>query len=160
MKKSIINLVIILLMTNCSGQIEKVCKEPKEVNAYRIKNLPGSEIIEEKHLIKDWKSFTETDITCPTMLDYDFTNDGYKDFICMLKDKEGMHYLIAFNNYETANISYQIIEGVADYGEHGIGNIIYQDSNDVGKFYSYKMESSIALIFWRNGKYEVDYGED
>ncbi|MDR2207118.1 MAG: hypothetical protein LBE36_13300 [Flavobacteriaceae bacterium] len=176
-------LIVIIFLISCNSQHKENCIVPRVVVTYIENNLPDSKIIRDNELMPNWKNFIspKMDVACPTMLDYDFTNDGYKDFICMLtiKDNTGdFPYLVAFNNYETSKINHIIIEGIADYGkEYGYGNIIYlaekgahyyKDDNidsdeliylpkSMNAFYSIKMESSLALIFWNNGKYEIRY---
>jgi hypothetical protein len=147
-----------IIITCCTGLNTKPCEEPNEIYDYRMNSITGSKIISENELRNDWKDFVESDTKCPTRIDYDLTNDGHKDFICMLKDSTGMPYLVAFNNYKTANISFQVIDGIADYGNHGIGNIIYLDE-DTGGFYSYKLESSKAYIHWKDDKYLIEYDD-
>ncbi|NEM98797.1 hypothetical protein [Pontibacter burrus] len=157
MKKAFVIPCLSVLITCCTGHT-KLCEEPREVYEYRVTNITGSNIISENELRSDWKEFVERDTNCPTRIDYDLTNDGHKDFICMLKDSTGMPYLVAFNNYKTPNISFQVIDGVADYGNYGIGNIIYLNK-DTGGFYSFKLESSKAYIYWKDNKYLIEYND-
>ena len=120
--------------------------------------------------LKNWSFIKETDLSiytsdygpfpkrnCYSFIEDDFTNDGENDFVCIMQDKvNGVFQLVAFNNYKT-DPKFIIIDGVADYGEYGIGNIIYHSNND--GFISNKLGSGTARITWENQSYQVKYSD-
>ena len=120
--------------------------------------------------LKNWSFIEETDLSiytsdygpypkrnCYSFIENDFTNDGENDFVCIMKDKEnGIFQLVAFNNYKSEP-KFIVIDGVADYGEYGIGNILYYSNND--GFVSNKLGSGAALITWKNHSYQINYSD-
>ncbi|WP_417887953.1 hypothetical protein [Zunongwangia sp.] len=120
--------------------------------------------------LKNWSFIKETDLSiytsdygpfpkrsCYSFIENDFTNDGENDFVCIMKDKENeIFQLVAFNNYQSEP-KFIVIDGVADYGEYGIGNILYYSNND--GFISNKLGSGTAQITWKNNSYQVKYSD-
>lgn len=121
--------------------------------------------------LKDWSFIEETDLSiyfsdesnvypkrdCYSFIENDFTNDDESDFICIMKNVDKSYSLVAFNNYET-KLKFIEIKKATDYGEYGIGDILYYDSIGEG-FFSIKLESSTAHIVWKNNAYEIKYND-
>ncbi|MFD0976779.1 hypothetical protein [Salinimicrobium gaetbulicola] len=120
--------------------------------------------------LKNWSFIEETDLSiytsdygpypkrnCYSFIENDFTNDGKNDFVCIMKDKEnGIFQLVAFNNYKSEP-KFIVIDGAADYGEYGIGNILYYSNNE--GFVSNKLGSGVARITWKNHSYQINYSD-
>lgn len=147
------------MFISCKEKKVSNCTPPLQVLEYINKRMPSMKIIKERELSKGWNTFLNHTVACPTMIDYDFTGDGTPDYICMVRDIDGFPYVVAFNNYSLESITFKKVAGLADYGEHGIGNVLYRDQQKNG-FYLYKIESSNAFIHWVDGTYKIEYEVD
>lgn len=159
-----IQLCFLTFFTSCNQMKPKTelvneCKIPIEVTNFINKEYPRWSLIVNDSLTAIKEKYEKYSNGCYSILNFDFTNDGALDLICMMRDVDSIPNLVAINNYESGDINKIIIAELPDYGSYGIGSVIYRDS--IGEFFYLKnLESSLAKITWNKDKYMLDYIND